>query len=221
MGVGGWGELHLQISSCLKRITVTSVKERQTKRTKKVKDVLFLYFQDDWILPNSWIPLGWCHCANVSVMLFILDKLKDLWENSRRRRLRLRLNCKLKACFSFWQWGLKRELTQCYKNQPTRDLLEYLTVFVCVSLHNADPILSTGIRHHGDETERWQSQVTLCCQDNCVALSAIFLQVSLFLFLFFSTRLSTSASLVAPGMRWTFRVLCVIFLTFPCSLWFS
>lgn len=161
-GGGGWGELHLQISSCLKRITVTSVKERQTKRTKKVKDVLFLYFQDDWILPNYWIPLGWCHCANVSVMLFILDKLKDLWENSCRRRLRLRLNCKLKACFSFWQWGLKRELTQCYKNQPTRDLLEYLTVFVCVSLHNADPILSTGIRHHGDETERGGSRRWHC-----------------------------------------------------------
>lgn len=43
---------------------------------------------------------------------------------------------------------------QCYKNQPTRDLLEYLSVFVCVAPDNADPILSTGIRNHGDETER-------------------------------------------------------------------
>lgn len=32
--------------------------------------------------------------------------------------------------------------------------MEYLSVFVCVSLHDADPILSTGIGHHGDEAER-------------------------------------------------------------------
>lgn len=92
---------------------------------------------------------------------------------------------------SFWQWGLKQELTQCYKNQPTRDLLEYLSVFVCVSPDNADPILSTGIRHHGDE--RWRSQVTLCCRDNCVALSAIFyrsLSSSSSLFFFFSPYVS-------------------------------
>lgn len=97
--------------------------------------------------------------VNVCVVLFILDKLKDLRENPGRRRPRLPLNCRLEArFFSFRQWGPKQELTQCYKNQPTRDLLEYLSVFVCVSLHNADPILSTGSGHHGDELERGGSR---------------------------------------------------------------
>lgn len=137
-------------------------KRKTDKRNKKSQRCFIFVFQDDWIFPNSWILLGWCHCANVSVMLFILDKLKDLWENSCRRRPQLRLNCKLKACFLFWQWWLKQELTQCYKNQPTRDLLEYLSVFVCVSPDNADPILSTGFRHHGDETERGGSRRWHC-----------------------------------------------------------
>lgn len=69
---------------------VTSVKRQNNER---VKDVLFLYFHENWVFPNSRIPLGWCHRANVSVMLFILDKLKDLRKNSCRFRRHPRLNC--------------------------------------------------------------------------------------------------------------------------------
>lgn len=111
----------------------TSVKRQNNER---VKDVLFLYFHENWVFPNSRIPLGWCHRANVSVMLFILDKLKDLRKNSCRLRRHPRLNCSGEGVLFFLTMGLKRELTQCYKNQPTRDLLEYLSVFVCVSLHD-------------------------------------------------------------------------------------
>ncbi len=156
-------------------------------------------------------------------MLFILDKLKDLWENScRRRRPQLRLNCKLKAYFLFdngdwsrsWRNVIKISQLEIYWNT-----CRFLFVLPLTTRIPYFPLES-------DTMEMKRREVAVAgdtvLPGQLCSFECNILQVSLFLFpLFFSICLSTSASLVAPGMRWTLRVLCVISLTFPCSLWFS
>lgn len=95
------------------------------------------------------------------VMLFILDNLKkkDLGKEGRDRERILPSHSHwflffLPSSLSDNEGAEAGAVTQCYKNQPTRDLLEYLSgFFVCVSLHDADAILSTGGGRHGDQLE--------------------------------------------------------------------
>lgn len=115
---------------------------------------MFYFCISGGVFPNSWIPLGWCHRANVSVMLFILDKLKDLWKNFCRLRRHPRLNCGAEGTLFFdnegwsesWRNVIKISQLEIYWNT-----CRFLFVFPFTT---QDPILSTGIRHHGDKTAR-------------------------------------------------------------------
>lgn len=137
--------------------------------------------------------------------------LRERRETFARRRHQLRFltegTLSFFLSFFFLQRGLKQELTQCYKNQPTRDLLEYLLVFVCVARDNADPILSTGIRHHGDERREVAGAGDtvppgLLCSSECNILQvSLSRSLSLFsLFLFFHINLSFTCGWNALGV---------------------
>lgn len=49
-------------------------KKNDDKKEKKIQRGFIFIFQEHWTSPNCWMLLG--NCSNVSVILFILDKLR-------------------------------------------------------------------------------------------------------------------------------------------------
>lgn len=157
-------------------------------------------------------------------MLFILDKLKDLWENSCRCCSRLRLSCELKAYFLFGNGGRSRTCRNVIKISQLEiywNTCRFLFVLPLTTRIPYFPLESDTMEMKRGEVAVAGDTVLprLLCSFECNILQVCPSLLFFFLFFFPSSKcLSTSASLVAPGMRWTLRV---ISLTFPCSLWFS